>query len=138
MPEKPIAASWARKWSRSMNGSVPLTPASTGVRVATGQHLAAHLDHDLVGVAVGQEAGERAAAGHAVAAGIVDHDQVDAAGLLAAGREAGAGAAADDRLAALPPWPGSAAMQLGAGESGASGGDLAKGGDQGRGERRDR
>ena len=64
------------------------------------QHLAAHLDHDLVGVAVGQQAGERAAAGHAVAAGIVDHDQVDPARLLAAGGEPGAGAAADDRLAA--------------------------------------
>ena len=63
------------------------------------QHLAGHLHDDLVGVAVGQQAGERAAAGHAVAAGVVDDDEVDAAGLLALGREAGAGAAADDRLA---------------------------------------
>ena len=38
--------------------------------------------------------------GHAVAAGIVDDDEIDAAGLLAFGGEPGAGAAADDRLAA--------------------------------------
>src|SRR5581483_1263501 len=45
-------------------------------------------------------AGGRAAAGHAVAAGIVDDDEVDAARLLALGRQPGAGAAADDRDAA--------------------------------------
>ena len=64
------------------------------------QHLARHLDDDVVGIAVGEQAGERAAARHAVAAGIVDDDEVDAARLLAFGGEAGAGAAADDRLAA--------------------------------------
>ena len=64
------------------------------------QHLARHLHHDLVGVAVGHQPGERAAARHAVAAGIVDDDEVDAAGLLALGRQPRAGAAADDRLAA--------------------------------------
>src|SRR5439155_13295430 len=57
------------------------------------------LDDDLIGVAIGQEPGERAAPGHPVAAGIVDDDEVDAARLLAFGRQAGAGAAADDRLA---------------------------------------
>ena len=81
------------------------------------QHLAAHLDHDLVGVAVGQQAGQRAAPGHAVAAGIVDHDQVDAARLLAAGGQAGTGAAADDRLAALRHGL-EALQQLGAGKPG--------------------
>src|SRR6185436_14245305 len=65
-----------------------------------GQHLASHLEHDLVGVAVGQQAGERATPGHAIAARVVDDDEVDAAGLLAFGGQAGAGAAADDRLAA--------------------------------------
>ena len=45
------------------------------------QHLARHVDDDGVGVAVGQEAGEAAAAGHAEAAGVVDDDQVDAAAL---------------------------------------------------------
>ena len=65
-----------------------------------GQHFGGHLHDDGVGVAIGHQAGERAAPGHAVAARIVDHDQVDAAGFLAFGREAGAGAAADDRLAA--------------------------------------
>ena len=63
------------------------------------QHFARHLDDDVVGVAIGEQARERAAAGHAVAAGIVDDDEIDAAGLLALGRKAGAGAAADDRLA---------------------------------------
>ena len=65
------------------------------------QDLARHVLDDLVGVAVGEQAGRRAAPGHAIAAGIVDDDQVDAAGLLALGRQAGAGAAADDRHAAL-------------------------------------
>ena len=65
------------------------------------QHLLRHVDDDLVGVAVGEQARRRAAAGHAVAAGIVDDDEVDAAGLLALGGKAGAGAAADDRHARL-------------------------------------
>ena len=42
--------------------------------------------------------GERAAPGHPVAAGVVDDDQVDAAGLGGLGRQAGSGARADDRL----------------------------------------
>ena len=64
-----------------------------------GSTSARHLDHDLVGIAIGHQPGERAAAGHAVAAGVVDDDEIDAAGLLALGGEAGAGAAADDGLA---------------------------------------
>ena len=44
-------------------------------------------------------AGRGSLAGHAVPARVVDHDHVDAASLLALGRQAGAGAAADDRLA---------------------------------------
>ena len=64
------------------------------------QHLARHLDHDVVGVAVGHQSGERAAARHAIAAGIVDHDEVEPARLLALGGEPGPGPAADDRLAA--------------------------------------
>ena len=35
-PEKPISATRLRKTSCSMNGSVPLTPASTGVCCTTG------------------------------------------------------------------------------------------------------
>jgi hypothetical protein len=65
-----------------------------------GQHLARHFDDDLVGVAIGEEPGERAAPGHAVAPGIIDHDQVDAAGLLAFRRQTGPCPAANDRLAA--------------------------------------
>ena len=63
------------------------------------QHLAGHVHYDLVGVAVGHHAAEAAAAGHAEAAGVVDDEEVDAAGLGALGADAGAGAAADDRLA---------------------------------------
>ena len=64
------------------------------------QHLVGHLLDDLIGVAVGEEARRAAAPGHAIAAGVVDDEQVDAAGLFALGRQARAGAAADDRLAA--------------------------------------
>ena len=107
------------------------------------QHLVRHLADDLVGVAVGEQAGERAAPGHAVAARVVDDDQVDAAGLLALGRQAGAGAAADDGLAGGDL--GAEAVEQGlAGDAGHAGswvsargarsapalGDLAPGGDQ--------
>ena len=40
-PEKPIAFSSARNGFISMNGSVPLTPASTGVAFTTGSTSAA-------------------------------------------------------------------------------------------------
>ena len=99
-PEKPMAFSSARNCGIRTKGSVPLTPASTGVCFTTGSTSKRHLLDDLVGVAIGEQARRRAAPGHAVAAGIVDDDEVDAAGFLAFGREAGAGAAADDRLAA--------------------------------------
>src|SRR6266850_751434 len=64
-----------------------------------GEHFAGHFQHDRVGVAVRHQSGKRAASSHAVAAGIVDDDQVNAACFLAFGRQSGAGAAADDRLA---------------------------------------
>ena len=64
------------------------------------QHFAGHVADDFVGVAVGEKPGQRAAPGHPVAAGVVDHDQIDAAGLLALGRQAGAGTGADDGKAA--------------------------------------
>ena len=64
------------------------------------EDLVGHLLDDLVGVAVGEEARRAAAAGHAIAAGVVDDEEVDAARLFAHGGEARAGAAADDRLAA--------------------------------------
>ena len=63
------------------------------------EHLVRHFDDDVVGVAISHQPGQRAAAGHTVAPGIVDHDQVDAAGLFGLGAEAGAGAAADDGAA---------------------------------------
>ena len=78
---------------------MPQTPARTGVSLDDRQDLARHLDDDRVGVAVRHQAGEAAAARHPVAARVVDDDQVDPAGLGALGREARAGAPADDRPA---------------------------------------
>src|SRR5262245_37858287 len=65
-----------------------------------GQDLAGHLQHDLVGVAVREQAGQGSAPRHPVAPRVVDHDEIDAAGVLALRGQAGAGPAADDRLAA--------------------------------------
>jgi len=62
------------------------------------QHLRGHLDHDGVRVAVGKQAGQRAAACHAVAPRVVDDQQVGAARLGAFRRDARARAAADDGL----------------------------------------
>jgi len=70
------------------------------VYFTTGSTSRGHVEHDVVGVAVGHQPGQRAAAGHAVAARVVNHDQVDTAGLFALGRQARAGAAADNGLAA--------------------------------------
>ena len=98
-PEKPAASTSRRNSFITRNGSVPHTPASTGVCVDDRNHLAGHVHHDGVGVAVGHHARERAAARHAKAAGVVDHQQVDAAGFRHLGADAGARAAADDRLA---------------------------------------
>ena len=64
------------------------------------EHLVGHLLDDLVGVPVREETRGASAAGHPVAPRVVDDQQVDAARLLAHGGEPGAGAAADDRLAA--------------------------------------
>ena len=60
------------------------------------QDLVGHLLDDRVGVAIRHQAGERAAPGHAEPARVVDDDQIDAAGLLALGADARAGAAADE------------------------------------------
>ena len=65
-----------------------------------GEDLVGHLLHDLVRVAIGEQTRGAAAAGHPVAAGVVDDQEVDAPGLLALRREARAGSAADDGLAA--------------------------------------
>src|SRR5205814_216650 len=63
------------------------------------QDFASHVHDDLVSVAVGHHATEAAAAGHTEPAGIVDDDQVNAAGFSTLGADARTGAAADDRLA---------------------------------------
>ncbi|KGD18234.1 hypothetical protein DO70_4478 [Burkholderia pseudomallei] len=71
-----------------------------GRRFDDGQHLARHVDDDLVRVAVREQPRERAAPGHPVAARVVDHDEIDAARLFAFRGQARSRAAADDRLAA--------------------------------------
>ena len=63
------------------------------------EHLARHVDDDLVRVAERHQAGQRPAPAHAVAAAVVDDDQVGAACLGELGRQARAGAGADDRHA---------------------------------------
>ncbi len=65
------------------------------------KHLADHVHDDGVGVAIGEQSGQRTAAGHAKAARVIDYQQVDAAGFGKLGAQAGAGAAADNRLATL-------------------------------------
>ena len=80
-------------------GSVPHTPARTGVRLTTGSTSVGHLHHDRVGVAEGHQPGQRPVPGHAEPSGVVDHDQVDAAGFFELGGDARARPAADDRQA---------------------------------------
>src|SRR6266851_760745 len=60
------------------------------------QDLSGHLHDDRVGVAVRQEAGERAASGHPVAPGVVNDDQVRSTRLRAFGGKSGARAGADE------------------------------------------
>ncbi len=60
------------------------------------QHFAGHFHHDGVGIAVGHEARQRTAPGHAVAPRVVDDDQISAACFLKLGRDTRASAHADD------------------------------------------
>ncbi len=66
-----------------------------------GNDLVTHLDHDFVGVAVRQEAGEGAATVHPVASRVVDDEEVDAAALRELGGDAGTGTGTDDRVTVL-------------------------------------
>ena len=99
-PANPTAFTSSRKpvedaeWIGAVHAGQNRRPAST-----TGRISSRHLHDDLVGVAESKQPRQRAASRHAVATGIVYHDQVDAAGLLAFRRQAGSRAAADDRHA---------------------------------------
>ena len=102
-PEAAIDKPTRRTSSRNTSGSYErvgaVHPGKHRGVVDHGEHLSGHLHHDVVGVAVGQQAGQGAATGHPVPpAGVVDDEEVDPADLPALGRQAGAGAAADDRL----------------------------------------
>src|SRR5690606_36746986 len=67
-----------------------------------GQHLAlAHVLDDLVGVAVGQQAGQAAVPRHAIAARVVDDDEVCPTGLGELRRDARARSRADDGAASF-------------------------------------
>ena len=59
---------------------MPQTPASTGV-ADDRQHFAGHVHDNLVGIAVRHHAAEAAAPGHAEATGVVNDEQINAAGL---------------------------------------------------------
>ena len=72
-----------------------------------GKHFGSHFDHDGVGVPIRHQARQRTPAGHAVAPGVVDDDQIGAAGLRKLCRDSRSGAAADNRPAGadLPLQP---------------------------------
>ena len=80
------------------NGSVPQTPASTGEITNDRKHLARHVHDDGVRIAVRHDARPGTPARHPEAAGVVDDDQVGAAGLRALRPRSGAGSGADDRV----------------------------------------
>lgn len=63
------------------------------------QHFGAHLDHDLVRVAVRKQARQRPASRHAETAGIVDDEDVGPAGLGRLRRDAGTGTHAQQDVA---------------------------------------
>ena len=100
MPAKPSVRSSSRKSLRDDERIGAVDAGEDRRLLHDREHLVGHLLDDLVGVAVREETRGAAAAGHPVAARVVDDQQVDAARLLAHGGEPGAGAAADDRLAA--------------------------------------
>src|SRR5699024_10045489 len=70
-----------------------------------GENLGAHLHHDLVCIAVREDASQRAAASHAITAGVVDDQQVSAASFGALGGDAGASADAHEETAGLALFP---------------------------------
>lgn len=90
-PAKPMAFRRSRNGPMDTNGSVPLTPCQYRRVVDHPLHLACHVDDNVIGIAIGQQAGERATAGHAVAPRVVHHDEVDVTGFFALGGQAGAG-----------------------------------------------
>src|SRR5215469_11919570 len=64
-----------------------------------GQYFFRHFHHNVVGIAVCQQPRQRTPACHAIPARVVDHDQVDAASLLALCGKTCPRTASDDRLA---------------------------------------
>ena len=63
-----------------------------------GKDFCTHLNDYLVCVAVGKQTGKRTAAGHAVAAGVVDYEHIRTARLAALSGDTGTGADADKDL----------------------------------------
>ena len=101
-PEKPMSFTLPSQCHIRRRGSVAWTPQMTGISSTIGQHLVfADLHGDGVGVAIGHQAGGRAVAHHAEAAGVIDDDEVRAALLDEFRADARARAGGDDRLAFL-------------------------------------
>ncbi len=67
-----------------MNGSVPLTRQEPGPFYDR-QDFARHVDDDLIGISIGEKAGERTTARHAIAPRIVYDDEIDTSGFFALG-----------------------------------------------------
>src|SRR5205823_2297516 len=101
MPAMPRLRSWSRKGRSGRVGSVAQTPQRRGVVRRSGSVSLAceasesssepaglyHLQHDIIGVAVGHEAGERAASVHPIPTAVVDDDEVSAARFDRLGRQ---------------------------------------------------
>ena len=65
----------------------------------SGQDFIRHFAHDLIGISVWHESRHGASASHPETSGIVDHDEIDAAGFFTLRADASAGTSADDRQA---------------------------------------
>ena len=87
-PRSPASSTWRRKTSISRNGSVPHTPASTGVSRTIGSTSWPISSTIALASPYGIRPASEPRPGHPVAAGVVDDDQVGAAGLGALGRQA--------------------------------------------------
>ena len=97
-PEKPPPADVVEKIVHQAEGVGRANAGKNRGRLDHRNDLAGHFHDNGIGVAIGHQPGERPASCHPVAARIVDHDQIDATGLLAFCTETATGTAADDRL----------------------------------------
>jgi len=76
-------------------------PGEDGSFVNGSEYLMGHFTHNLIGISVGHQTGQRAASSHPIAARIVDDDQIDSPGFFASSTDSGAGTAPKNWPAAL-------------------------------------